>query len=255
MAELAGPWEAPRVVVALSRADYEWALYGDDRRRVEIPQGTKLVPVDNYKRYEDPLFGRLQDDGLLEPGNIIVQSPFTPERYELQDQAVFGFQREKLHLVSGFCHLLGATRVQSELSSLDVEVRERSGKLKVGRGAGRVRLLHGEAALKLAESESLGQELKLDDRFPGSPPDLVAAAQFLKEHRLLDPEISGLIQLRSGPNPIDSRTVEISFSGQRDKNLQLASKVQIPTVEGSLGWTDKRQAIQKAAQKVHIAFS
>ena len=229
----------PRVIVGVSRAQEERAFgLGGKAHAITTPPQARLVVVDLFREEPDPLLASLIDDDALKPGVVLVRSPFHPERYANEKEAELVFEREKLHLFSELCKLLGATRVTSDSGSLLVQQKEATAKAKVeakiAKTLGKLSPLQAQTSVSFDELQEWKSRLGIDDAYPGGPPDIAAAHEFLQRHGLKDPEIRSLVEARTGQNPLKERTLTLSYEGRKDKNLNLAAEVRLPTavVEG-----------------------
>jgi hypothetical protein len=167
------------------------------------------------------LADELERSGLLETGNLVIQSPYNTSNYVHFDKASSNFAFTKyLHFIT-LCGLLGATEVIVE----QIEIKTSKGK-QLFKGA----LNSLYATGNIEGIEEIRKNLKITGDFDGGKPDLEEAEAHLRKYQLLsDTAMTSLIDQRKGSNPIKSREVTLSLSEESRKILKVVSDVKIPT--------------------------
>lgn len=199
--------------------------------RLEYEGGAKVL-FDNEScvvNVEDPPSSTIIDDlegmNLLAPGQVLVQNPYLPDRYVPLVTATADIATSKHHLFTEFCFLLGAKSVAieqlEEISGAETKVF----KAKAG-GWG----TSGKLSAEHEQTKRLAQQLKVNASYSGGEPDLEAAEQFLRRHRLLgDQHLESLLGMRRHKgNSVLEHKVNISLTDEARTNLKVAAKLSTP---------------------------
>ena len=228
-----------------------------DLTRLEYePQGNELLLNEQiYLLVSDvpdsPLKSKLENNGLLELGNLLIQSPYDTSDYALLDKVSSVFTLAKyLHFIT-LCGLLGAREVTVE----QVEVKTSKGK-QVFKGD--VNSLYAKGNLE-GESkifEEIRNNISSKSRFNGAQPDLEKAEAHLRQYNLLnDTSMKSLIDQRRGSNPIKSRELNLSLSEESKKSLKIISDVKIPIYVDLQAQIDQvKKEIYEFTLKIKVEF-
>jgi len=214
-----------RAVLVLEQHEIDKLHHSGDTEIFGDPHTHVITTLERPEPNELAL-STIVDNGLDNAGTVLVQSPFNPDIYVDAEQAAEQFALTKQTLFLNFCQLLGATRVS--VRQITSEDRDKTETLKVEGGRAEM-----SASVKGArnESERLAARLSLLDELEGGLPDLAGAEAFLREHRLGgDQVMRSLLQARSAQNAIRRRTVTLNLSTEAKNSLNVAGKLQIPTV-------------------------
>lgn len=120
---------------------------------------------------------------------------------------------------------LGATLVEVEQVEVKVEIRDRTGAVKVRNPGGL------EASMKVERElrEELKRRLTVRDQFEGRPPDFDAAERLLDQKRLRnDSNFVSLLEARRSTNRIKERTVSLNLTEESNANLTIAAGLKVP---------------------------
>ncbi len=207
-------------------------LAPEELTRLEYePQGNELLLNEQIHilSLNDELAGslvdRLESSGLLEPGSLLIQSPYDTSDYAVVDKASSTFALAKYFHFTTLCGLLGAREVLVE----QIEVKTSKGKSLF---KGTLDKLGTKAKLEGQRQtfEAMRNNIKIKSTFDGGKPDLEAAESHLCQYQLLsDISMKSLIDQRKGSNPIKSRELTLSLSEESRKNLKVISDLKIPT--------------------------
>lgn len=220
-----------RVIAVLTENEIE-GLYDDDPSELLHAPQVHLLNYDEAinEPSHHPRLQSLEQRGLLEPGNVLIQNPYSPDEYCLHSDALNQFSLKKHFHMSGLCRLLGATSV----AVTQVEVESEKSTVTANVESGGVSA-SGEVSLERRLAEKLSKEMQLTDKFSGGPPDVGAAREYLERHRLLsDPTMQSLVEImEGGGNKIYERQLTFNASSEANKNLAICGKLELSKV-GSL---------------------
>lgn len=174
---------------------------------------------------EGSLAYKLESSALLEPGSLLIQSPYDTSDYAAIDKASSTFALAKYFHFTTLCGLLGAREVTVE----QIEVKTSKGK-HLFRGSVDSLYAKGNLEAQSKTFEEMRRNLKIKSKFDGGKPDLEAAESHLKQYQLLsDISMKSLIDQRKGSNPIKSWELTLSLSEESRKTLKVISDLQVPT--------------------------
>lgn len=246
--------ELPAVIVGVSRGQDERSHQLGGRHKIVYPSGAEVVVLDEYLLQATPKIEELVTKQVLKPGVVLVRSPFGTGTYAPESDAELLFEREKLLLVSSLCQILGATRVESDTSTLHVQRRVTTVKAKLGKKVGRIVAYKGEGQMTLEEREQWQSRLQVNDTYPGAAPDISAAREFVTLHSLNDPEIAGLVEARASQNILQERVITVTYEGTNDRNLDVAAQVQLPASSLTVNGRRDHSIRRRVSLKLHITF-
>lgn len=167
---------------------------------------------------------KLDSNGFLEPGTLLIQSPYDTSDYVILDKAPSTFALTKYLHFTTLCGLLGAREVTVE----QIEVKTVAGK-QVFKGSIDSPYTNGSIEVSDRTFEEIRNNIKLQSKFDGSEPNLEEAEAHLRQYQLLnDISMKSLIDQRKGKNPIKSRELTLSLSEDSKRNLQVATDIKIP---------------------------
>lgn len=195
-----------------------------------IPEGSELLLneqvyllVSSYVTTSN-LEEKLDSSGLLEPGNLLIQSPYDTSDYVMLDKASPTFALTKYLHFTTLCGLLGAREVTVE----QIEVKTLAGK-QIFKGSIDSPYTDGSIEAANRTFEEIRNNIKLQSKFGGGEPSLEEAEAHLRQYHLLnDISMKSLIDQRKGKNPIKSRKLTLSLSEESKKNLQVVADIRIP---------------------------
>jgi len=177
----------------------------------------------------DKLYKKLENEGLLNIGNVLFQNPYEWDNYSLTDSVDNLIKSSSLYkymLLSNLCMLLGAKHVLYKnvygVNSTVSNTGKVSGS-KVGVG--------GEVNVKNNISKAIKKEIRLEDSFEGNnKPNIEEAKEYLsKKHLTNDLTLLSLIESRSFSNKLKNRKITINLTSELGKTLQIGAKIKIPT--------------------------
>ena len=211
-----------RVLVIVDEHDRERLEY-DGGGHVILDNESWVINADDPPRSE--IVDRLEAMNLLVPGQIVVQNPYSPDRYVPLATATADIAATKHHLFTMFCHMLGARRVsvvQAEAVTEEGTTTFRAQGDRLGVG--------GSGSVKHEEIRRLGQQLQILAEASGGSADLLAAEAFLRQHRLEgDQHLVALLEMRRhGRNVLNRHVVTLSLTDQARTNLKVAAKLKVP---------------------------
>lgn len=249
-----GKMQPAQVIVAVSTAQMERSNQLGSEYRIDVPKHAELVILDDYKPVLTPYLLELKDQDLLHPGAVLVASPYRTGMYAHIDEAELFFERENLQLVAKLCKLLGATRVKTETSTLNIEEIETTVSGSIGKKIGRFVPYQGKVDGSLTAMHKWSRKLTLEDTYPGSPADISAANELIRAHGLTNPDITSLVSARSGENSLTKRTIKVVYDGTQDKNLKLAAEVKLPQASFNANFSRRRHSLKRVTLDLVVEF-
>lgn len=207
-----------------------------------------LVP--SYVTTND-LEEKLDSSGLLEPGNLLIQSPYNSSDYVVLDKAYSTFSLTKYLHFTTLCGLLGAREVTVE----QIEVKTLTGK-QVFKGS--VDSLYADGNIEAVNRtfEEIRKKIKLQSKFDGGDPALEEAEAHLHQYQLLsDITMRSLIDQRKGRNPIKSRELTLSLSEESKRNLQVVGDIKVPVYANLQAQIEKvRKEVYEFTLTIRVEF-
>lgn len=176
------------------------------------------------------------DARLVQPGAMLVQSPYDPDTYEDAEFAPQLFACAKLLYFSTLCGHLGAREVSVE----QIDLRTRTGKPTLDIKGQRLQA-SAQLTVESQELEKFRARMNLRDEFAGGPANLEAAEQLLDKTGLWsDPNMRTLFELRrDGINQLVSRKLVLSLSSEAEKNLKVVGRLKVPAFVEMSGRYDR----------------
>lgn len=239
-----------RVVAVLEQHDVERCSRTGDTQLLNNPQTHVLMYPDSGPSDSRALTNIL-DAGLYVPGTILVQSPFDFDEYVDAAEAAERFALAKHMLFSNFCQLLGATRVA--VTQMVVVTNDSVQTMKADGG----RLMtKGTLGIRKAANDSLSSQLSLVDEYGGGSPDLEAAENLLRTHRLAgDSNMKSLLQARANSaNPITKRKLTLNLSTEANKNLKVVAQLKLPSATFDADYQSTLKQTKEYALTLEVFF-
>lgn len=249
-----GRKQQARVIVGVSTAQAERSNKLGSEYLIDVPKNAELVILDDYKPVVTPYVLELIEQGLLYPGAVLVASPYRTGMYAPVDEAELFFERENLQLVAELCKLLGATRVKTETSTLNIEEQETTFSASVGKKIGRLVPYQGKVDGSLTAKQEWSRKLTLEDTYLGSAANIDAATELLGAHGITDPDITSLVSARSGENYLTERTIKVIYDGTQDQNLKLAAEVKLPQATIGANFSRRRRSLKRVTMDLLAEF-
>lgn len=234
--------EDRRVIVAIEEDEYNRCTYDDGPGRdllrtphtwstpIPLPEGTRAHPV----------VARLLDEGRLNAGDVLLQSPFRFDEYQPVQSYAEDVALAKHFIFAELCRRLGARAVT--VSSLIRESDEGTVSVDIAGNKARVKASASGAQSKV---ESFAGKLDLHDVLDPVL-DLEAARQLLVDTHLQgDPVLAGLFRARgSGGGTLLKRSYTIEATREASTRLSLLGKIKMPlfvAVDGDFEKLSKRK--------------
>ena len=226
MTDIAWPDEPHRrkTVLVLNQQDIDALRFEEGGADLLLNEEVYILP--SSLQESNPVVQDLIDNGLVQPGAVLIQSPFDKNIYENSIQAVERFALAKYLHFSTLCMNLGAREVtveQIELNNTeDRKIFSLQGGLSM-KGTGDIKIEDKEVA-------SFYDKLTLHDKFQGGSPDVQAAKEHLKRTGLSgDDAMSSLIDLRRNPNNLlTSRELRLNMTSEVKRNFNVLANLKMP---------------------------
>jgi hypothetical protein len=205
--------------IDLERMEYEDSI--DPRLTYAAVVDAKAVD----KR--DTLKNDLLRQGLLIPGSVLLQNPYRPQQYASISEAAEKFALDKYFIFSLLCQQLGALTVQ--IQAVEETRGKKSQRMEI-KGGNRLTGAKGHGKAHSATVESILSQQELSDTFAGGEPNIEAAEELLRRHRLDDdPVLRSLVDSRAHlANPHKKRHITLDLSRETERLLDLAASVTTP---------------------------
>ena len=213
-----------KTVLVLNQQDIDALRFEEGGADILLNEDVFILP--SSLRQSNPVVQDLIDSGLVQPGAVLIQSPFDKDIYENSIQAVERFALAKYLHFSTLCMNLGAREVTVEQIELknteDRKIVPLQGVLSM-KGTGDIKIEDKEVA-------SFYDKLTLHDKFQGGPPDVPAAEKYLKRTGLSgDDAMRALIDLRRNPNNLlTSRELRLNMTSEVKRNFNVLANLKIP---------------------------
>lgn len=192
--------------------------------------------------------------GQLTRDALLVRSPYEASSYEPAESAPEVFASTKYHAVAVVAGLLGATTMQIVEATVDRTTGRWGSDLSL-----KLPLFGGGAKASREVTKRLEKRLEAKTTYVGSDPDPDAALAYLSTRNLLtDPQLRGLVELRSGKNLAAKYT--LTFNGTRESAtnlkaaLDLASSVPLKRANVGATFTRTFESISTIAITTEITF-
>ncbi len=214
-----------KIVMVLKPEDIEALRFDEDGPALLLNEEVHILS--SQPSNPDSDVQRLIDQGLVNPGAILVQNPFDKNLYQDKPEAVEQFALDKHLHFSTLCGLLGAREV--EIKQIRKKKGERETSVSVEGG---IPVMGVEGSGESKELESFHSQLTLKDEFEGSEPDMEAATELLQRTGLSgDANMRGLLDIYIR---IKSRTLELNLTTEVHRNLKVLANLKVPSYLASL---------------------
>lgn len=213
------PVERRRSVVVLREND-KLRLLGDPRgaHLLSDPQA-KFVLVPDQPDNPHELVDLLRSQGLLNPGILAIQSPYSTDRYVIADRAMTDFAVQKFLILVNLARVLGATQVSFKSARAYQRDANTKGKGALGRFPFGVSVTH-------RVEEEIRESLRGDHEFGGGVADIQTARELLKSHNLTgDAKLSSLITLRDGATRLTKQEIVFNGTHEASGNFEVALRI------------------------------
>ena len=225
--------EDRRVIIALDEAAYHRCEY-DDGAGHELLRAPHTwatpVPLPSLTR-DHPVVQGLLEQGRLNAGDVLLQSPFRFDDYEPAHTYAEEIAQHKHVLFSELCRRLGARKI-----TISVVTRESDeGSVSVDLSANK-KLVKGSAKGARERVESFASKLEMQDDFEPLV-DIDAARQLLADNHLQsEPAFGNLLQARSGSGgTLLRRSYTMEATREASTRLSLLAKIKMPMFVGAEG--------------------
>jgi len=182
-----------------------------------------LLDISSLK--ENSLSKKLRGSGLLNPGSVLIQSPYDPSGYANISDASYTFAKAKCVLFSTFCGLLGARKVSVKY----IEIQTNSSNSKF---TGNASILSGKGSgdAKIVAEEKMRKEISIVREYGQTDPKLDKAREYMTKYQWLsDDHINSLFELWDAGIPLEKEVYNLSVTRESRTNLDIAFSLSIPT--------------------------
>ncbi len=171
---------------------------------------------------------KLKGSGLLNPGSMLIQSPYDSSIYANADVASYKFAQEKCVLFAELCAYLAAKKVSAKHMELKITDSEKKINLSIDSPYAEV----GGQAAKSAW-EQMKKQVNINETFPQQNPNIDSARELIEQYQFLsDSYINSLFRRRKSGVLIETSTYTLSVTEESKQNLDLAFSLNIPTQVG-----------------------
>ncbi|MBD2483821.1 hypothetical protein [Planktothrix sp. FACHB-1365] len=212
--------EKRRVIMVFSRVDLkDLELEGSELFRKEQVSLLEASTTEN-----SPLVEKLRGSGLLNPGSVLIQSPYDPSNYADALDASYAFAQAKCVHFATLCGLLAARKVS--VKQMEIQTAESqtifSGNLNTPYGGG-----GGEGRRRAWER--MKKAVSLEREYGEGEPKLDAARAYLSKHQwLTDAHLNSFLDLREAGIPIETENFSVSLTKESEKNLKIVFSLNLP---------------------------
>ncbi|NEO53919.1 MAG: hypothetical protein F6K54_13030 [Okeania sp. SIO3B5] len=212
--------------------------------------------IDLYDESSQSFLQSLQQKGLIEPGNILIQNAYNPNDYlkfdaeKIKTEVIFT-KWQHYTIVAGY---LGAKKVEL-INQKDREFdSQKDFNLKSSFSIFDLFNIGGESFTKSVEKELY----KISAEFKGSLPDIESAKQYISENFLSqDNDINFLVKNREKNNLMLRFEQNLNLFSQIENGFSLAMNIKVPEylVDGKGEYKQTNKKIEKFITKVILTFS
>ncbi|QSV63914.1 MAG: hypothetical protein HEQ26_15310 [Dolichospermum sp. DL01] len=218
--------EKRRVIMVLSRQDLNQLQIDakSNNSARELFLNNQVSVLDDSAIDDSPLIQKLKGSGLLNPGSILIQSPYDTSLYADASSASYSFAQAKCMSFSILCGLLAAKKVsvkQMEINTSDITT-EVSAKADVTEIAGKV-------DFRNIAFNRMQKVISINQKYAQGEAKIEYAKSYLLKHQWLsDVQMTGLLYLREAKVPIEEHEFILSLTEESKKNLKVAFDLEIP---------------------------
>ena len=213
-----------KTVLVLNQTDIDALSFEEGGSDLLLKEGVYILS--SSLKESNPVVQDLINSGLVQPGAVLIQSPFNKNRYENSQQAMERFALDKHLFFSALCGLLGAREVTVE------QIERKNTKDKKTISLQPDLSMKGSGDIKIEDEElaSFCGKLSLHDKFQGGSSDVPAAEEHLRENGLLgDADMRSLIDLRRNPNNLlTSRKRKLNMTSEVKRNFNVLANLNVP---------------------------
>ena len=215
-----------RVVFVLSQAEIESLESDPDFRNILQREDATVLYAGSDVGLADPITARLERQGLLQAGTVLVASPYRDGDYAVLGEALDRFSLEKWSSAYLLCQRLGARSVSIRV----LEDEESKTRCEFTAGGGRG-LVKAKGSVATAKLDKFAAQMDFNVEFAGGPMDLPRARELLESSGLeADPAIRTLIEARThSGNQLTRRSVTIDLSREAQRTVDAALSIAVPT--------------------------
>lgn len=248
----------PKSVFVTDDATYRKLI--DDPKGVILVEDTEalIVPYSAKPEANEALVREIRDTliatGRLESGSLVIKNPFEPKQYEPASSAIETFSMAKYYHFANLAKLLGA----KELSFHEAANEQQRTTRKMGANVKVANLTDTKASVDQEASAALKSKLQQNMVFAGSEPEIDQAKAYLEKHFLnFDQQMTSLVDLRSGANPIHSYHVTVNLSKESEStlNVGLALTAKLSGIGVNLGGSFKKIGTESSSIEVVTEIS
>lgn len=242
-----------RVIVVIDDNDYSKLLHHDEDELLRNTQVSVIRHSDFLSgEISHPIIEKLDQRGLIAPGKVLIQDPFSPDIYHEQATALTSISLQKHFHLSVVCKILGAKSLKVTQVDVASEQIHRRADALVNSPMVDVDLSYQE---KL--KQKLSKEMKLCEIWSGGEPDIESASRYLDKHGLdSDIPIKSLVDMMHHQgNKLLTREFSFYASSEANKNLEICAKIGINKINSIKGsFVEESTKLQDIQLRVAIEF-
>lgn len=215
----------PRSV--LVAADHLYRKLAQDRNSLALLEDLEamILPFSDAPQANEAQIVAVRElldvEGKLVSGALLIKNPYDADGYEFAEHAVETFASAKYHHLANVARMLGATGVQFVEAKIERSDTKAQGGMKVKVPAGT-----GDATVGRDVSKRLEQRLAGQMEFPGSDAAPELASEYVQKHNLShDHQLTALVEMRTGQNPITRYKMTLSGTREAEANLRSALRI------------------------------
>ncbi len=216
-----------RAIVVLSSPKYERLRAENDDSWMEKDE-ILVINLGDREIRNDKLYKRLEEEGFLVNGNVLLQDPYKWNRYFISndnssiDNIIKNSAINKYYLFSQLCSLLGAKSVECTETKLKTSKGTRVGNMDTNYGA-----INGKIDVEQEKADSFAQKLRLKDIYDSNNEvNIEEAEKFLQlNHLSNDIAISNLVDIMSTSHKLKERIIELDLTTEITNTLHIATNI------------------------------
>ena len=213
-----------KTVLVLNQQDIDALDFEEGGADLLLNEEVYILPSSLQESH--PIIQNLFDSGLVQPGAVLIQSPFDKNIYENSTQALRRFALDKHLHFSTLCMYLGASAVTVEQAEYKYTEDKKTFSIPVDLS------MKGSGGVKIEDEEwdFFHSKLTLHNEFQGGLPDVPAAEEHLKRIGLSgDSVMRALIDMRRNPNNLlTNQKLQLNMTSEVKNNFNVLANLNIP---------------------------
>ncbi|NET65099.1 MAG: hypothetical protein F6K63_12185 [Moorea sp. SIO1G6] len=246
----------PRIIFVINSQEQSSLAFNENSEQLfnNKDVGIILYPLEDNSSSSDcypgeDLVNKLQQQGLIQTGNILIKSPFNDD-YALATDASQTFALAKHSIFTELCGYLGAKEVLVNEVKINNKTKKSLFKTKLEID-GVTKLVPADVNTEREEAEKIEIQVELRTKFAGSNPNFTAVNQLLTNTQLEnDQYMKSLVGLRQMENLAQEQEVSLNLSRESNVNFKIGASLlaKFPSLLEVNGIAEYQSSIQNVTE-------